>query len=147
MPTAKKANNKRRTSEPKDRVLLVIENIAEGYNFVESCRMAGSSEHTVYSFIDKDKALAAKLKDATKKRSRKRLERMRGKLVECWEKAPDDPRYQSSLFFALKAAAPEEFCEKITLKGDMTPEDYARELKKILSASNGKMRVLRRSKK
>lgn len=90
------------------RVLAALES---GSTIIEAAKAGGITRATVWNWRQRHKDFAAAFAIADELG----IQAMEDALIVCAEKAIDDPRFQPSLHFALKARRPEKYRERIDM--------------------------------
>lgn len=123
---------KRSTDKRLDKALDLI---SEGRTVKSACKACRISTATLYQRIETDAAIKTRYDAALTTGHEIRYDELEGILDECWRQAPKDPRYQVSLFFALKAADPKKYCEKYQV-ANTSNFDYQDFIRKILGKND-----------
>ena len=87
----------------------ILDALCEGYTMRAAARRGGISQRTLYARICQDAGFAAQVVDARRCGRMLREDELAEKLFQNAEKAATDPRYQTSLFWALCNLNPEKW--------------------------------------
>jgi len=87
----------------------ILDALAVGFTLRLAARRGGISQRTLYARIGQDAGFAAQVVDARRCGRMLREDELAEKLFQNAEKAATDPRYQTSLFWALCNLNPEKW--------------------------------------
>jgi hypothetical protein len=87
----------------------ILAALCEGYTMRTAARRGGVSQRTLYARLGQDADFAAQVAEARRFGRERREDELAEKLFQNAEKAATDPRYQTSLFWALANLDPEHW--------------------------------------